>query len=206
MPRLSDWWFRLRAAIRPSAMERELDQEVGFHVAMETEKLIGQGMPAESAAREARRRFGSMGRERETIRDAWGVGWIRDLRVDVLHTFRQFARRPLYTGLGVVTLSLGIGATVALFSVVQGLLLRPLPVRDQDALHVFWSDYNWRGVEFDFVKERATAFSGLAAFSSDLILLRVDAGSSTVLTGIVSAELFDVLGAGPLKGRTFQRG
>lgn len=206
MPRLSDLWFRLRAAIWPSAMERELDQEVGFHVAMETEKLIGQGMTAEAAGREARRRFGAMGRERETIRDAWGVGWVRDLRVDVRHTLRQFARRPLYTGLGVATLALGIGATVALFSVVQGLLLRPLPFRDQDELHVFWSDYDWRGVEFDFVKERATAFSGLAAFSTDLVPLRADAGSSTVYTGISSAELFDVLGAMPIKGRTFRPG
>jgi predicted permease len=187
-------------------MERELDQEVAFHIGMETEKLVGQGMSSEAAAREARLRFGAMGRERETIRDAWAVGWVRDFRVDLLHTFRQFARRPLYTGLGVATLAVGIGATVALFSVVQGLLLRPLPVRDEAALHVFWSDYNWRGVEFDFVKERIPAFSGLAAYSTNLIPLRTETATSTVLTVVSSAELFDVLGAAPLQGRTFRTG
>ncbi len=145
-----------------------------------------------------------MARLRETARGRSGIGWIRDLPVDIRHTFRQFARRPLYTGLGVATLGLGIGATVALFSVVQGLLLRPLPFHDQDALRVFWGDYDWRGVEFDFVKERVTAFSNLAAFSTDLVPLRVDAGSTTVLTAVSSAELFDLLGATPVMGRTFR--
>ena len=88
----------------------------------------------------------------------------------------------------------------------KGCLLRPLPVRDEDALHVFWSDYDWRGAEFDFVKERATAFSGLAAYSTELFPLRTEVGSSTVVTAVSSAELFDVLGASPIQGRTFQRG
>ena len=125
-----------------------------------------------------------------------------DLRVAV----RQLRRRPLFTLLGVGTLALGIGATVALSSVVLGLLVRPLPVADDARLHVFWSDYNWTGVEFDFVRERQRAFSGLAAYSSEGYTLAVNEQSTTVLATVGSAELFDVLGAAPLMGRTFRPG
>ena len=93
-----------------------------------------------------------------------------DLRV----ALRQLRRRPLYTVLGVGTLALGVGATVALSSVAVGLLVRPLPVADEARLQVFWSDFNWRGVEFDFVKERQRAFSGLAAYSNEGYTLRVE--------------------------------
>jgi predicted permease len=85
-------------------------------------------------------------------------------------------------------------------------LVRPLPVIDEARLQVFWSDYNWRGVEFDFVKERQRAFSSLAAYSNEGYTLRVGDQRSTVLATVASAELFDVLGAGPLMGRTFRPG
>jgi predicted permease len=106
----------------------------------------------------------------------------------------------------VVTLALGIGATVALFSVVRGLLLRPLPVASEAELQVFWDDGDWRGSEFDFVQERARAFSGLAAYTTEGLAYRTDAGSALVLTGETTAGLFDVLGAHPLLGRTFAPG
>ena len=103
------------------------------------------------------------------------------------------------------TLALGVGATVALLSVVRGLLLRPLPVRDEAQLHVFWMPYDWRGVEFDFVKEQAGGFDGLAAYSARGTRPPNDQ-SATVMTGVVSAEFFDVLGTAPLMGRTFRPG
>jgi putative ABC transport system permease protein len=206
MRRLGDWWFRLKAALFPGRQERELDQELDFHLAMQAEQLRREGFSPEEARREAARRFGGLGREREVVRDAWGIGWIRDLAADLRHTVRQAWRRPGYTVLGVATLALGIGATVAIFSVVRGLLVRPLPVAQEERLQVFWSDYNWRGVEFDFVKERIQAFERLAAFSSDLATLRGDQGSTAVVTVVASAELFDVLGRAPLMGRTFRAG
>ena len=92
---------------------------------------------------------------------------LRDFLNDVKLAVRQFVRRPGFTVMAVVTLGLGLGATVALFSVVRGLLLRPLPVADESGLHVFWSDWDWRGSELDFVRERQRAFSGLAGFSAD---------------------------------------
>ncbi len=173
---------------------------------MEARKLRAEGLSAEAALREARRRFGNVAYQQERTRDAWGIRMIRDALSDARLALRQFVRRPGFTLLAVGTLALGVGATVALFSVVRGLLIRPLPVVQEDRLHVFWSDYNWRGVEFDYLKDRTRAFEGLAAYSVDAFPLRSDAGSTLMLTGVVSAELFDLLGTRPLLGRTFARG
>jgi predicted permease len=161
-------------------------------------------MPA-AAASEARRRFGVVDRGSSAPRQL-GIGAALDAMADVRLALRQLRRRPAYTALGVGTLGLGIGATVALSSIALGLLVRPLPVADEARLQVFWSDFNWRGVEFDFVKERQRAFSGLAAYSNEGYTLRVNEQSSMVLATVGSAELFDVLGARPFMGRAFRRG
>ncbi|PYP40054.1 MAG: hypothetical protein DMD43_09370, partial [Gemmatimonadetes bacterium] len=203
---LSNLSFRLRTLLRSGRAERELTEEVGFHLEMETQKLIGQGLAPDEAAREARLRFGGVAFQQEGARDAWGVRVLRDALSDVRHAGRQFRRRPGFTFLAVITLALGIGATVALFSVVSGLLLRPLPVAKESELQVFWDDWDWRGSEFDFVQERARAFSGLAAYTAEGLAYRTDAGSAVVMTGVTTAGLFDLIGARPLLGRTFAPG
>lgn len=206
MRRLSDLAFRLRALLRPGTTERELSDEVEFHLDMEAGKLIEQGMAPADAAREARRRFGGVAYQQERARDAWGIRMLRDFLNDVRHAVRQFRRRPGFTVLAVVTLALGIGATVALFSVVRGLLLRPLPVTEEAQLKVFWNDWDWRGSEFDFVKERSRAFAGLTAYTAEGYTYRTSAGSTLILTGVTTAEFFDVIGARPMLGRTFTAG
>lgn len=187
---LSNLVFRAQVLTGRSRRERELSEEVAFHLEMETRQLVTQGWAPAAAATEARRRFGIVDREEQRARDSWGMGAWLDLGGDLRVALRQLRRRPMFTALGVGTLALGIGAAVALSSVAVGLLLRPLPVADEARLHVFWSDYNWRGVEFDFVKER----------------LRVNDQSSTVLATVGSTELFDVLGTTPLIGRAFVPG
>lgn len=206
LQRLTDLWFRVKAALRPHAMERQLDEEFAFHHEMETHKLIRAGMTPADASREAMRRFGGEVRPRQLARDSWGTGLVRDAAVDVRHALRQFRRRPAFSVLGIVTLGIGLAATIGLFGVIQSLLIRPLPIRDEGAVRVFWSDYDWRGVEFDFLKERASAFSGLAAYSSDATSLRSASGSSVLLKGVTSAEFFDVLGTPAFMGRTFRPG
>ncbi|MCH7992530.1 MAG: ABC transporter permease, partial [Gemmatimonadetes bacterium] len=134
------------------------------------------------------------------------VGACHDLGGDVRYAGRPLLKHPAFSALAAFTLALGIGGTVALSSVAHGLLLRPLPVEDEDRLVTFWSDYNWRGVEFDFVRERVKAYEGLAAWSNQAYTLRTDGGSSWLLATVSSAELFEVLGAHPLLGRTFQAG
>ena len=119
---------------------------------------------------------------------------------------RQLVKRPAFGALAILTLSLGIGGTVALFSVVNGIMLRPLPFATEDRIVTFWSDYNWRGVEFDFVKERAQAYERLAAFSTSSGAMRIGDETSVLSSAVSSVELFDVLGARPMMGRTFRVG
>jgi predicted permease len=203
---LSDVVYRVRALIGRQRMTRELDDEVGFHLAMEERQLVERGWTPDAAAAEARRRFGHVARETRRAEDSWGIGAVVEAMSDARVAIRQLARRPGFTLVGVGTLALGVGAAVALSSVALDLLVRPLPVADEARLQVFWSDFNWRGVEFDFVKERQRAFSNLAAYSNEGYTLRVNDQSSTVLATVGSAELFDVLGARPLLGRAFQAG
>ncbi len=203
---LGDVWFRLRALLGRGRMEREMEDEIAFHLEMEERKYRAQGASPAEARRLARVKFGGEDRFKEQARRAWGVGWLQDLGGDLRFAARQLRKNSLFTTLVALTLGLGIGGTVALFSVVDGLVLRPMPVRDEARLRVFWNDFDWRGAEFDFAKERVRSFESLAAYSMDAVTMRTDAGSSLVLSCIGSAELFDVLGTKPLLGRTFRPG
>jgi predicted permease len=187
-------------------MRAELDQEIEFHLEMEARKYEAEGLSPEEALRRAHVSFGGAERFREQAHDSWGLAPLMDFGGDVRFALRQLARRPAFTALAALTLALGIGGTVALSSVVNGLMLRPLPVADEDRLVTFWSDYDWRGSEFDFVRDRVQVFDGLAAYSDDATTLRTDAGSRLMLYSVASAEFFDVLGTAPLIGRTFVPG
>src|SRR5437667_5483321 len=143
----------------------------------------------------------------ESLRQSRSASFAHEFASDVRHAFRQMRRRPAFTFLAVITLGLGIGATVALFSVVNGLLVRSLPYSAVDRVNVFWMDYDWRGEEYDFVRERPGVFQQVAAFSTNGAPYRISANSTTgaQLLGYVvtTSTLFDVLGVRPLLGRTF---
>lgn len=203
---IRDAWFRMRALLGRARMEREMEEEFAFHLEREAEKYEAEGLSPAEARRLARVRFGGVERHKEAAREAWGVGLLTDLSADLRYALRQLRRNPGFSTLAVVTLALGIGGTVALGSVAWGVLLRPLPVEDEGALVVFWSEYNWRGVEFDHVRNGLRAFDGLAAWSNDGFSLRIDRESSLMTATVASAELFDVLGARPFLGRTFRAG
>ena len=203
---LSDTWFRIRALFARSKMERGLDEEVRFHLEMETRKNVESGMDPDAARRAALLSFGGVDRMKERARASWGVTVAEDLASDVRFAVRQLVKRPAFGALAILTLSLGIGGTVALFSVVNGIMLRPLPFATEDRIVTFWSDYNWRGVEFDFVKERAQAYERLAAFSTSSGAMRIGDETSVLSSAVSSVELFDVLGARPMMGRTFRVG
>lgn len=198
--------FRLAALFRRSEMKRQLDDEIDFHLEMEARKYEQEGMTPEDARRLARVRFGGEERFREQARDSWGVTPLLDLAGDLRYAARQLLQRPAFTAVSILTLALGIGGTVALFSVVDGLILRPLPVEDEEQLVTFWSDYDWRGDEFDFIRERVELFDRVATYSDGAGTFHTESGSRLLLYSIVSSELFDVLGTAPMLGRTFEEG
>lgn len=134
----ADAFGRLRAVVFGARADREHQEEVRFHIEMEAAKLERAGAAPLEARRRARLAFGSTESAREDARDARGVRWIDDLRSDVAYAIRQMRRSPAFTAVVVGTLTLGIGANAALFSVVDGVLLRPMPFADANRLVVVW--------------------------------------------------------------------
>src|SRR6185369_8070781 len=128
------WIRRLRNRWREEELARDFDAELRFHLESRTEANIRRGMTPEEAALQARRHMGNLTRAREDMRAARVVTWLDGVGGDIRHGIRVFARHPLLTCLAVLTLSLGIGANGAIFSVVEAVLLRPLPYPAADRL------------------------------------------------------------------------
>ena len=129
--------------------------------------------------------------------------WIMDLRYAV----RRLASRPTYVLLAVLTLALGVGGTAAIFSIVRGLLLEPLPYAREAEVAVFWNVYDWSEAEFLHLRPDFPGFSRVAAYRPEDVTLEPGDGPARLLPGIsASAELFEVLGTPPALGRAFQPG
>lgn len=203
MGQLSDLWFRLRAIITRRTRDRELDDELAFHLEMEAQKHLAKGGTPEQAKQRAAKNFGHLEGHRRQARETWGVSMFEDLMADVRFAARQLARKPAFAILAVLTLGLGIGGTVALWSVVQGVLLKPLPFADEEKLAVFWAPGDWFGVETDFARQLIRGFDHLTAFSEDTTTLRRDDNTSMLSYVAASGDLFQLLGTPPLHGRTF---
>jgi predicted permease len=130
----TDILHRLRAAFRRSMVERELDDELRFHVQQQTDKYMLAGLTSEEAARRVRLEFGGLDQVKEQCRDARGIGVLEEIVRNVRYACRMLAKRPGFTAVAVGTLALGIGANSAVFSALNAILLRPLPFPDADRL------------------------------------------------------------------------
>src|SRR5688572_25106751 len=112
------------------------------------------------------------------------------LGADFRFAWRQLLKRPAFSLLAVLTLALGIGGAVSLFSVVNGLLLRPLPYADEARTVVFWSASDWTQAEYDFAREHAGGFSSIGAYANAAVTLRGEAGTQMLEIVDATAPLF----------------
>src|SRR5215813_11161611 len=208
------WWSELKYLIRKlnrRRAERELQEEIGAHLEMETQEKINDGLSREEALYAAKRAFGSVALATEDSRAWWGFGMLEELWQDLHYGARLLMKQPGFTVIAVVTLALGIGANTAIFSLVNTVLLRPLPLPEPDRLMTFnhsapaqgLAELNLNNAHFAFYRDRSRMFEKMAAYEGAEFAL-TGAGDPEVLAGAaVTFNYFDVLGQSPLHGRSF---
>ncbi|MDQ3996175.1 MAG: ABC transporter permease, partial [Gemmatimonadota bacterium] len=202
---------RLLHLFRSRALEREMDDEMRFHVEMEAADLAARGVPPDEARRRALLTFGGVERFKDEGRDARGVGLLEDFMRDVRFGARSLRRRPGFAAVVVLTLAVGIGGTTAIFGAVHGVLLSPLPYREPERIITVWTSDRVEGREQDDVapgnfldwRARQRSFATFAAarpYSMDY--LGPD-GPEHLGTWLVTEGFFETFGVRPLLGRVF---
>ena len=195
------WWRR-------SEREQELNREIRGHLELEAEDQREHGLPPEAAQFAAQRAFGSTGFMMEEVRAVWGWNWLNDLGQDIRYGLRGMAKSPGFTLAVVLTLALGAGANTAIFSLIDAVLLRSLPVSDPASLY-FLNNAGAREVGisppypcFERFRSLAKSFTGIAAYSDHNDFgIRFDGPIEQVDGVAASGNLFSVLGLHPAAGR-----
>lgn len=220
---LREWLGRAWGALRRQRGDMDLEQELRLHLELAAEDARRRGHPESDVPRIAAVRSGGTSQAMDALRDQRGLPWLDDFARDVLHSVRGFVRAPAFTLTAVLTLAVGIGANTAIFSLIDAVILRPLPVSHPHELviltnpaiggaagglrlgerdHVTFS-------EFETLRERMTSFSGMfgaAGYTATFSGMVNGQAAEELKAKMVTNEYFTMLGVPAVAGRTFVAG
>ena len=204
------WFSRLRNVFRSDRISRDIDREMAFHLAQREDDLVAHGLSADTAHDEARRRFGNLTMQKENIRERDLIGWLDTVLADLRYAVRGLRASPGFSIVAIASLGLGIGATTAIFTAVNAVMLRPLDVPHARELAYLSNGRNetFTYQFYDLIRQRMTTFAGLAAVEAgaakrDLVASGGAAsGPDQVRSQAVTGSFFPLLGVPALVGRT----
>src|SRR5437762_5809346 len=217
---LREWIHRLRGTLLPSRRDADLEEELRLHVAMAAEEARRRGLEPADAVRAARIEAGGASQAMDTLRDQRGLPWLDDLARDVRHGLRTLRRTPVFTVVALLTLALGIGANTAIFSIVNGVILRPLDYPRPEQLMYLTTEFpvlrltgnalsvqeylEFRQLTQSFAMVGAYRTTGGAYTTGEVNLMAGDR-PLRVRSISVDAHLLKTLGVQPAQGRFFNQ-
>ncbi len=207
--RLCSW---LKTALHRSRMESEMDAELRFHIEACAEELVRGGISRQEALRRAHLEFGGVERVKEEGREARGARLLDELIQDLRYGARMFRKSPAFTAVAVLTLALGIGANTAIFSVVNAVLLSPLPYANAHRLvlvketlpNLSAEPFNVSGPDIAEIHRLNHVFEGVGGFRVWTYEFSGRGEPARVTANRISSDLFEVLGVQPVVGRVFE--
>ena len=225
------WVRRLRSLMNRRSLDRELDEELSFHLEMRERQYIEQGQEPAEARRAARRQFGNRSRAAEDSHYIWGFAWLDELARNLRFALRSFGKDPGFTFTALVTICLGIGITAAVFAVVKAVLFQPLPYAEPDRLVMLWNINEKAGVkverqrvtgqsmsprEYIEWRDHSDIFAELAAVhreprghlsrADQVLSLDADANGEVTTLAFVTDNFYRTLGVFPVLGRPSEVG
>ena len=202
-----NWWHRL---LRKKQMDEQLEKELRFHLEQHTADLTARGINPEEARRRARLTLGGKQQVKEQCRDARGTRWLEDLWQDVRYALRTLRQRPGFAAVALLTLALGIGATTVMFTVINGVVLKPLSYSEADRLVTVHGRTDQYGEQWGFsypefldCQRESRSLGPMAAWTYSGATLNEPGEAEYVDGRQISSELFSVLGISLPQGRAF---
>jgi len=202
-----NWWQRLW---RRKQMEEELEKELRFHLDQHVNELIAQGYAPDLAQRNARLAFGGQEQVKEECRDARGTRWFEDLLRDFRYALRALRQRPGFAAVAILTLALGSGATTVMFTVINGVLLKPLAYPDADRLvtlhgktEKYGEQWGFSYPEFLDYQSTSRTLGSMAAWTYGGGTITKPGEAEYLFGRQISSGLFSVFGVPLVKGRAF---
>jgi putative ABC transport system permease protein len=202
---------RLQALFRKGKLEREMAEEMRFHLEERTADKLADGLPPAEARYAAQRQFGNLDRIQEQARELRGWLWLENFATDVRLGVRSLSKTPGFTFIAILTLALGIGANTSMFSVINGILLRPLPYPEPEQLERIFrvTAQNPRGyvsvADYLTVQSQLSGYGDVAAYGVAELSLSSPGRPPEMISSVrTSPNLFNVLGVQPQLGRNFR--